>query len=49
VLHAADELMDPLVQQYSNLQIESRRLAALRDYLLPQLLSGQVPVEVGDA
>lgn len=49
VLRASDELIVPLIQQYSNLQIESRRLAALRDYLLPQLLSGQVPVEVGDA
>lgn len=28
---------------------ESRKLAELRDYLLPQLLSGHVPVEVGDA
>jgi len=49
VLRAADELIDPLIQQYSILQIESRRLATLRDYLLPKLLSGQVPVEVGDA
>lgn len=46
VLRAADDLIDPLIQEASNLQIESRRLAALRDYLLPQLLSGRVPVEV---
>ncbi|MCW5768674.1 MAG: restriction endonuclease subunit S, partial [Phycisphaeraceae bacterium] len=45
-LRAADELIDPLIQQFSNLQVETRQLAALRDYLLPQLLDGQVPVEV---
>ncbi len=49
VLRAAEELIDPLIQQFSNLQVETRQLAALRDYLLPQLLDGQVPVEVGNA
>lgn len=49
---------EPLLQTYYTLVRpmwehlfcgENHTLAALRDYLLPQLLSGQVPVEVGDA
>lgn len=40
---------DSLYEMLEATQRETERLASLRDYLLPQLLSGQVPVEVGNA
>lgn len=49
VVDCFEDLAQPLDDQVFALEMETRKLAALRDYLLPQLLSGQVPVEVGDA
>ncbi len=43
-LKAADDTIAPLYDLYANLAIETRKLAALRDYLLPRLLSGRVRV-----
>lgn len=48
VIDAFRALADPLYEAVTTTQRETGRLAALRDYLLPQLLNGQVPVEVGD-
>lgn len=45
-LSAAEEVMSPIYESVTNLAIESRRLATLRDYLLPRLLSGQVRMEI---
>jgi len=36
----------PLFEIRAMTQLESRRLAEMRDYLLPKLLSGQLRVEV---
>ena len=44
VMRAADELVGTLYDLHAQVQLESRKLAALRDYLLPKLLSGQVRV-----
>jgi len=41
-LQAADKMIGPLHDLLASLAVESRKLAALRDYLLPRLLSGQV-------
>lgn len=43
------DLVDGYLLLSEALDNESIKLASLRDYLLPQLLSGQVPVEVADA
>ncbi|WP_397405298.1 hypothetical protein [Phenylobacterium sp.] len=43
---AFGEIAQTLFDCIRVVMIESRKLAARRDYLLPQLLSGQVPVEV---
>lgn len=43
-LVAAETMMGPLYEMVANLAIEARRLAALRDYLLPRLLSGRLRV-----
>ena len=40
-------LMEPLFKQTIAIQIESRRLAQLRDTLLPRLMSGELKVEAG--
>ena len=40
-------LMEPLFKQIIAIQIESRRLAQLRDTLLPRLMSGELKVEAG--
>jgi type I restriction enzyme S subunit len=45
VLHAANRAIGPLYEQYAQVMVESRTLARLRDYLLPKLLSGEVPVQ----
>ena len=42
VLEAAHQLIGSAYDMYSDLMIESRRLANLRDYLLPKLLSGSL-------
>ncbi len=48
VLEAADNLIAPLIQQVIQLRIESRTLAALRDTLLPKLISGELRVKDAD-
>jgi type I restriction enzyme S subunit len=49
VLESFGGAVQPLFRLSSALSGESRKLTVLRDYLLPKLLSGQVPVEVGRA
>ena len=41
LLQTADDVIGPLHNLHANLALETRKLAALRDYLLPQLLSGR--------
>ena len=43
-LNKINALMTPIHQQIVNSEIESRRLATLRDTLLPKLMSGQIKV-----
>lgn len=44
-LHAISAVMEPIVSRTLNNDLESRTLAAVRDALLPKLLSGEVRVE----
>ncbi|MGD9583088.1 MAG: restriction endonuclease subunit S [Lysobacterales bacterium] len=44
----SDEVLSPLFELFAMTQLEYRKLAAMRDYLLPKLLSGQVRVEAED-
>jgi type I restriction enzyme S subunit len=44
VLAAADAVIGPLYELHAQLMIESRTLKAMRDFLLPKLLSGDVRV-----
>ena len=44
-LRVIDSLMKPIHLQFINNMIESRRLASLRDSLLPKLMSGELKVE----
>ena len=46
VLHEANEVIGPIYDLLSQRMIESRKLAAMRDVLLPKLLSGEVWVRV---
>ncbi len=46
VLHEANEVIGTLYDLFGQLMIESRKLAAMRDVLLPKLLSGEVRVRV---
>ena len=46
VLREANEVIGPIYDLFGQLMIESRKLAALRDVLLPKLLSGEVRVRV---
>lgn len=46
---AFEALTMPLRDLFASAEREAAQLAEVRDYLLPQLLTGQVPVEVGDA
>jgi len=48
VAAAYEQVAQPMVAIIQQSIHESRQLAALRDYLLPHLLSGQVPVEVAE-
>jgi type I restriction enzyme S subunit len=41
-LQAADDVIGPLYDLYASLALETRKLATLRDYLLPRLLNGRV-------
>jgi type I restriction enzyme S subunit len=45
-LRLADAALTPVYDLHANLSLESRKLADLRDYLLPRLLSGEIRVEV---
>jgi type I restriction enzyme S subunit len=47
VLRVAHDVIAPIVDRILNLRIESRTLAAVRDALLPKLISGEL--RVGDA
>jgi len=44
ILRAFEEMVGPLLKLTDHLKAESAKLAALRDYLLPRLLSGRVRV-----
>lgn len=44
VLEGFSNLVEPMLQQISSLKIESSRLSALRDTLLPKLMSGEIKV-----
>ena len=46
VLHVANEVIGPMYDIFGQLMNESRKLAAMRDMLLPKLLSGEVRVRV---
>ena len=43
-LNEIDSLMKPILQQIISNELESRRLASLRDTLLPRLMSGELKV-----
>ena len=46
VLQDANEVIGPIYDLFGQLMIESRNLAAIRDVLLPKLLSGELRVRV---
>lgn len=46
VLHEANEVIGTIYALFGQLMIESRKLAAVRDALLPKLLTGEVRVRV---
>ena len=46
VLHEANEVIGSIYDLFGQLMIESRKLAAMRDVLLPKLLSGEARVRV---
>ena len=46
ILHEANEVIGPMYELLGQLMIESRKLASMRDSLLPKLLSGEVGVHV---
>ena len=48
ILREADKSIGSLYKLYEQLMIEKRNLATLRNYILPQLLSGQIRVKVAD-
>lgn len=41
-------MVGPIFEASFSLMMESEKLAEMRDYLLPKLLSGQVPVSVDE-
>ena len=45
LLAAMDAIMGPLVESIWHRQVESRTLVALRDTLLPKLISGELRVD----
>ena len=47
ILHKANEMIGPMYDLFGQLMVESRKLAAMRDVLLPKLLSGEVRVDGG--
>lgn len=44
-INRADAVLSPILRQIENTSIESARLAALRDTLLPKLMSGEIKPE----
>lgn len=48
VLRAADTVVGSAYELHAQMMTESRKLVAMRDYLLPRLLSGSVRVEVAN-
>lgn len=48
VLAAANSVIGPIYAMHEQTMLESRKLAQMRDYLLPKLLSGEVRVETKD-
>ena len=46
ILHEANEVIGPIYDLFGELMIEARKLAAIRDVLLPKLLAGEVRVRV---
>ena len=44
-LALCDELLSPIFEAFATTQLESRKLAEIRDYLLPKLLVGEARVE----
>lgn len=44
-----EEIAKPIEQKIANLKEENAVLAEIRDTLLPKLMSGELPVEVGEA
>ena len=46
ILHEANEVIGPICDLFGQLMIEARKLAAIRDVLLPKLLAGEVRVRV---
>ena len=44
VLREADSIVGPIYERLATLRIENRKLAMLRQELLPKLISGDVPV-----
>jgi type I restriction enzyme S subunit len=49
VVDVAREVFDPIYDLLKNVAVESRKLAEIRDYLLPKLLSGEVRVKETEA
>jgi type I restriction enzyme S subunit len=45
ILGQCDEVLSPLFDTIATTQLESRKLAEIRDYLLPKLLCGEVRLE----
>ena len=46
VLHETNKVIGPIYDLFGHLMIESRKLEAMRDALLPKLLSGEVRIRV---
>jgi type I restriction enzyme S subunit len=44
-----EEIAKPIEQKIAKLKEENAVLAEIRDTLLPKLISGELPVEVGEA
>ena len=49
VMRAADEVLGTLFDLHAQVQVESRNLAQMRDFLLPNLLSGTVRIDATGA
>jgi type I restriction enzyme S subunit len=44
-MNSADALIGPLLEQSISVRLQSRTIAALRDALLPKLISGELRVK----